>query len=371
MNGPIVGELPPIGDPSLDREFRKLYLDFNRGGPLSSWQELAKASITYFDRYPDDYTAHDGYFNIFIAITHNRMLAGQFHWVAHIWEEAIKVALNWERASQGRRVHKGTPYYFWGKALLLSGDLDRGYLVTHQSLEEDRLKSPGQDLPSTPATALVTLNHTEFNQAFREWVVEQANYVSERLVFYNQKFGRALTLDEFRNRFLLRTETDDLFLFSFTVARLMAIEWLPEHSRLNQFAGQLEINVLFDLALVIDGAIKRKPPIPTPAKLYFNHLAEHLLARIGNPLSINDLAKINRQFENDFDVALGATLDGTMAIVSGQPPLNPTRLDVALTYVLRNHGAHNSSSAATLSERFIEVRQSIFNVLFMTVEHLY
>jgi hypothetical protein len=49
-----------------------------------------------------------------------------------------------------------------------------------------------------------------------------------------------------------------VFLLTYTIARLKKLVEMPEHATNNPFAGQLQINLLFDLTLVIDNSIKSR-----------------------------------------------------------------------------------------------------------------
>jgi len=45
--------------------------------------------------------------------------------------------------------------------------------------------------------------------------------------------------------------------------------------------------------------------------------------------------------------------------------------DLAVAYGLRNYGAHQIAFAPAVQKRFEEIRQCLFNMLFLTVETLY
>ena len=128
----------------------------------------------------------------------------------------------------------------------------------------------------------------------------------------------------------------------------------------------IELNLLFDITLVIDAAIhnKTKPTVdPSDTR---NISPTQLANRSANP----QLRDINNQFENDFDATLRAALDGTLTV---QPNAQLTRpqCDIAIAYGLQNQGAHNTGSATTISIRFADVQHALFRVLFATIEHLH
>lgn len=70
-----------------------------------------------------------------------------------------------------------------------------------------------------------------------------------------------LTLDDVKHRFLDTPPSPETgSLFTYTLARLMNIARLPNIATTNRFSGQLEINILFDITLVVEEAIKDKNP---------------------------------------------------------------------------------------------------------------
>ena len=73
-------------------------------------------------------------------------------------------------------IDKGTLFYFWGSTTLLRGSLDRGYLLIHQSVEEDS-RTSGVQIPLTPSYADVCLDYETPDQAFQFWPVEPASFL--------------------------------------------------------------------------------------------------------------------------------------------------------------------------------------------------
>jgi len=367
--------------PQLDATFEKLHAAYYGNTPMS-WDELAAAASQFFDDNIGNWGAHDAYFNNFTVIWRD-LLANDRHTTAErLWSQALQPAWQWEQ-TRSQRLHKGTPYYFWAMTSLLHGDIDRGYLLSHQALQED-VDSSGQQTPDTPGYALISLNYTKDNQAFRQWVTDQAAYLNGFLTDYNNTHHRTLKLEDVKRRFLDQPpSTETVFLFTYTLARFMNIARLPKTATTNQFAGQLEINLLFDLTLVIEEAIKEKNPAKRQAnnkKLTFVHQGDYLLTSAGHPLHIVDeagdpvagpaLRCTNKLFDDDFDAALLAALDGTLAV----PPnaaLNRLQSDVELAYGIRNHASHNADSSPVIWNRFGEVQQALFRVFFAAIEHLY
>ena len=155
-------------------------------------------------------------------------------------------------------------------------------------------------------------------------------------------------------------------MLTYTVARLRNIAGLPSHAITNQFAGQLQLNLLFDIALVIDSAVATK----NPNQWKFSQHAARLLTAAGQPLSIQQLGTINGQFENNFDQTLAQALDGILTIQPGAP-LTRLQCDIALAYGVRNYGAHNTGAAPTVWNRFADLQRALFRTFCATIDYLY
>lgn len=183
---------------------------------------------------------------------------------------------------------------------LLRGDIDHGYLLAHKALEEDVLTT-GERRPDLSPYALVSLNYQKENRAFRHWVQEQAAFLNEFIADYANINQRVLTIDDVRQRFINSPPNrDTVFLLTYTVARLRKIVGISVQTTSNDFAGQIELNLLFDVTLVIDLVIRAK----TPAQWKFIDHAVYLLDAAGHRLAKNQLGEVNGIFEKGFDAGL-------------------------------------------------------------------
>src|SRR5688572_15165153 len=128
-------KLVPLSPP-MDDAFQRLHAAFlsNVSYDLS---EFAQKTKDFFDCWPHDVPKHDSFFNNFTILWRHLVSAGNLQSSEQIWDLAVSVARSWESSRANVRVHKGTPYYFWGMTAILRGDLDRGYAFMHQAVEED------------------------------------------------------------------------------------------------------------------------------------------------------------------------------------------------------------------------------------------
>lgn len=363
----IAGRLIEINalGPPIDRAFISLHASYF-GHEAFALAELEVAAQQFFDANPADTDQHNAYFNNFTVIWQSFLVGGSYEEAERIWNLALSPALQWEAANPEKFIHKGTAYYFWGMTALLRGDLDKGYALMHRGVEED-IRTMGRPTPDTPGYALASLNYTMVDQAFREWVLLQAKYLDERRSQYSAKYIRSFGLDDFKRKFLeAPPNTGVAFLFAYTIARLMKLSSLPAHTLQTSFAAQIEANLLFDIALVVDAAIKAKNGI----KWKFIDHAEFISSVVRQPLSAQELADISTAYRNDFDSTLASILAGTFALRGGSH-LSLFQSDIATAYGLRNRGAHDLSAVPTVSKQFQQIEQALLNVLFATVDHLY
>jgi len=251
-------------------------------------------------------------------------------------------------------------------AAICRGELDIGYPLMHQALQED-IRTSGVQKPKTPAYSFATFDFINPDQAFKDWLDFQAKFLNKCLENYRSSYGKQLQIVEFRERFILHPPNrDTVFLFSYALGRL-AVFRIPEFALRNIFAAQLETNLLFNLLLVIDNAIE----FHNHGQQYFSMHAIYLSNRAG--LSI-DQQKLQDQFNNSFrnnpDKTMSDILDGIYQFQDGSVPVGLEK-DILVSYGMRNYAAHNVPALQIVWERYAEIRQSLFNVLFLCIEVLF
>ncbi len=350
---------------NLDQVFIDLHAAYFGASPFN-WDRLDQAAGVFLSNTPNRNFAHNLYFNNFTILWNNFLGSGNFDEAERIWQMALNPVLEFESSNPGREAHKGTAYYYWGITAILRGDIDKGYTLMHQAVEED-IATTGNQFPDTPAYAFANLNFAKQDQTFRQWVVLQAQFLNTRLSNYSTQYARSFSLEILRTRFLNSPpSTDIVFLFAFTIARLMRLSSAPAHTLQSKFSGQLLINLFFDITLTIETAAKAKNP---GGNSFINH-AKFISQRVNNPLTINQLKYINSEFIRDFDGTLKATVDGSFVFPDGTP-LNRIQSDIAVAYGIRNRGGHDVSSSPTVWKEFNKIEQTLLNVLFMTVDFAY
>ncbi len=352
-------------DATMDEAFISLYSAYY-GHQTCNLSKFDTASRQFFTQYHDaNASLHDAYFENFTMLWNTFLTAGNYDEAERIWNLALSSSLAWEKENPNKFIHKGTAYYFWGMTALIRGDLDKGYILMHRGVEED-IRTTGKNIPDTAGYALVSLNYENINQAFYKWVVDQVRFLNEKQNCYSSLYGRTFILDDFKKKFLSSPpNTAVSFLFAYVVARLMRMSSLPVHTLQSAFSAQVEANLLFDLLLVIDATIRFKNK---KGDKFISHAA-YLTNRIGKPLTIKQLKNINSAFQKDINgtltdmIACSYVLDGHT--------ITKLHADIAIAYGLRNYGAHDISSVPIVSDKYVEIEQSLFNVLFLAVDYLY
>ncbi len=349
----------------LDQAFIDLHAAYFGVMPFN-FDRLDFAVNSFLKETPDRDTLHNKYFNNFTIIWRNFLNSGNFDEAEKIWQIALQPVLNFESDNTDRKVHKGTAYYYWGMTAIIKGDIDKGYSLVHQAVEED-IATTKNKFPDTPAYALANLNNVKFDQAFKQWVDLQAQYLNIKVENYSNSYSREFHLDDFRERFLNSPpSTDMVFLFVFTIARLMRLSSTPTYILQSRFSGQLLINLFFDITLTIEVAVKSKNP---SGRSFIDH-AKYLTQKVSNPLTKNKLKEINNSFNTHFDTTLKEVLDETFVFKDGTK-INKIQSEIALAYGIRNKGGHDVSSSPTVWKEFIQIEQILLNVLFMAIDYTY
>jgi len=349
----------------INEFFLNLYSSYFGSKPFK-WNNYINLIQNFLTTTPDRDGIHNKYFNNFSPIWKHLLNNGQFSEAELIWQFALEPILIFEKNNPKREIHKGTAYYFWGMTSLLAGDLDKGFLLMHQAVEEN-VKTSKCDLPDTPAMAFASLNFQKLDQAFRQWVTHQANYLEKLIKIYSTKYSRNFTIDDFQKKFLNTSPNLDItFLFVYTLARLERVANVPTNTLKSRFSSQLIINLLFDLSVVIETTTKVKN---TTGKSFIHH-ANFLTASINQTLSEKQLGDINNEFKINFDSTLALIVNNLFTLPDGTL-LSDTQTDIVIAYGIRNKGAHDVAFSEVISDNFLKISESIFNVLFFVIEFLF
>lgn len=358
-------EINDLGSP-MNELFLKLHEAYfsNVAFDLKNFKEH---SLKFFDANQDNYVVHDKFFNNFTIIWTRFLSLHLFDKAAQLWNLALNIAYEWENKGPDKRIHKGTPYYFLGVTCILNQELDKGFLLMHQALEEDK-GTHNTSTPLTPAYFFVTLDYQKQNQFFRGKVLEIAKFIDKRLSLYRSSRNGSLNLADFKSRLLEETSLEEaIFYLVFTMFRLRKMI-LETDQRLTQnvFASLLHTNTIFDLCLIVDAIIKNKNPNQWK---FFDHL-RFLSSACSLSLNANRLAKLGNEFDSDFSSTLQRLLNSNYSF-RDRSTLKPIEEDIAITYGFRNFGAHKIEDQPIIYQNFEQISQRILNTLFFSIEKLF
>jgi hypothetical protein len=373
----------------LDEQMDKVFVDLlskffkNSGQPVE----------TLFGKYPNDFDKEiidflfrkqtspgqpiifkqqDNLFTNFSIIHNNYLFNGLLDEAQKLWARVLLPVFEWEKQS-GARVHKGSIYYFWGAIAIQKGEIDKGFFLIHSSVEED-IKTQNSKSPGTPAYKTVTLDFQDPNQYLFNFVTILSDFLNNFIGNYTNEFGNKFKIEDFKKFFLLNPPSIDVvFSFTHTLARMKLFSRVPPFAIQGNFAASYELNLLFDLVLVIDAKIFSSIPSPQKDDWKFSYLANLLLQKSGGDINPNNnknkLSCINRHKEANFDKTLNDLIDQKFIYDDGSKA-SKLECQIGIAYCLRNRGAHKIESVPTILTRYSEIQQCLFNVLFLSIEHL-
>lgn len=360
-------------DPELDEAYRDFYTRFFENPDMEKLCKeylpiIQNAVLDYFQRTADDRVVQKEIINN-LTFAWKKILSIYPSWVGEdFWEIVLGMVKTWEGA-RIKRIHKGSIFYYWGGTAIKSGNLDEGFFLMHSAYQEDVLTYKS-DRPNSSAYKFVSLDYVSKDFSFYEYIDLYKDFINQFLISYRIKFGSDLTIDDFKRKFLDMIR-DENFVFTFThaVAKLRHFAGFSHEVGQSGFASIYELNLLFDLVLITDVAIQERKPGPT-----YNQQLGALIAedkKFGLSLNRNELGEINASVDSiGFDKTLEKLIFQTYTL-NNYRTLSILECDIGLSYLIRNYSGHKITSSSYVSVFFSQIEQSIFNVLFLTVDLLY
>lgn len=361
----------------LRKAFQKFYqhcganheLTENYTEPLPD--DLISASAVYFDDLAGQDDAAERmirYVENFLPLWNTTKKRNR-----NLWSAVLRTVNQWERESS-KQLYKGTLFYFWGESHIRYGESDKGFILLHRAMEEDRTRAKG-GMPSTPAHAFLTLDDS--NQSdLQPIVTAMVAYVQKRLEVYRSTRSGNLSFAELRAKFIdqgREGHADAPLFFSYTVFKLIKLRLIHKLQDIadEQMAPLIFTTTLANLLLVVDHTFKLGL-YQTPGRMNVSFL-DHLIAlkqlsrRAGE--QYRRVINNSRLYDENFERVLASLLDGSYRDNAGAA-LEPLETDVVVAYRLRNYSAHSVTSQRALWQRFPEVVQAVFNSFFVAVERL-
>jgi hypothetical protein len=330
-----------------------------------------ESASEFFDKNPE-IKLHDRFFNNFTILWQILIKNGSFFFAEQIWQLAVQIAKQWERLNRSKnRVHKGAAYYFWAITCILKEDLEKGFLLMHQALAEDRYSS-SREPADTPAYAFVKLDYKQQEQYFRNKVLEIAKFLEQRLKLYQSSRNGTLTLDQLKSKFLDNIDIQDpAFLFVYEIFHIKKLLSESEQGLTQNVYGTiLLMQNISTFILLIDNIIKHKYNINDIHKQDPIHLMEYLLMKLENhTMDLTKLKEINKRGNTDLEAIL-------LDLLNSRPIFKNSKLmeienDISIAYVLRNPAAHRIRDRPFVHQNFNKIVDRLFNIFFLAVEKLY
>lgn len=290
---------------------------------------------------------------------------------------AAQIAWEWEGKNKPYQLHKGTPYYFLAMSFVLSGNVDSGFVMAHNALEEDRRTYPllGRDATEAPAYSFAALDFSNLSGSMLPIVQEMQKYLEKYLANHNGSSGVGFKLADFSKKFLKNDVLEDVkFFFVYNLMLIINMNKLA-HPRLliNSFTALRNIDLLFNLSLIIDKVLQHK------------YATEYM--RNGVPSVLRDVDGIpdrdhqsllqaltysdGREFKvnDDPEIVIPALINGQVRY-RGKAS-SPAMTAFLSAWNLRNYGAHNVGGGATVTTTyFTRALNLLFSALFFSVSVL-
>lgn len=280
-----------------------------------------------------------------------------------LWENLYKMALKWEKNNNKEKLHKGSLFYFWGANYLFSHAIDEAYILLHQAVNEDK-RSQIKKKPDTPAFRFVTLE--EKGQYLGNYVKIQINFIEGEIQKYNVINQRNFTFQEFKVKFLESDFIDEIFLFSFIISKYIDIVNIQSKLFNNQFTNLAFLSLIFDLTNIIERLLKVKSTKGDKFQQYLVQLS------ISNNLNITqDLQNLNNNIKSIGFENLLKNIIQNKYLINNKTKLTEIERNIYLSYLIRNHRAHNISSVEVISKKQDDIFSSILYTLFYVIDTIY
>lgn len=319
----------------------------------------------------DNHVNHGSFFEKFTPLWWPLIRQGRYKDAEKVWAEALKIAYVYE-AEHKNSIHKGTPYYFWGGTCILSGDLDMGFHLMHQALEEDKdfsracahEETDKDHYKKKPAYFFVKMGNTQKDQFFLGEVQGAADFVIDKLRCYKDKQSGMLDIGGLRLKVLENDGLGDVpFFLVYNFFRLKKLLDAKKEIRQNDFASLLQVQTVLGFCIVAEELLK-KAYGKTTWPCYLDKFASQ--NSLPN-LTQDNAANITGEFNNDFKKTLNNLLDSSYTYKNGTRP-SDIEVDLLILYGIRNTSAHNLNSEKLIYEKFEEISQRILNALFFIIE---
>lgn len=322
--------------PDITEDFRRLF-----GGP--DWDSFEKAAFKYFDANPTNFDAQRKFFEYFTPQWRQFCDARMYTHAKDLWAKAIAITNKWE-SMNGGHIHKGTPFYFWGGTALLNGEIDLGFVLIHEALQEDiRAESSGGNPADTlPAWCFVILKDEVQEQYWIPLVQDLAKFLDACLSAYNQHCGGSLALLDFKSRFLQdRRYREATFFFVYSLWKFKRHLDTSQNLTNSSFSILVQLDCALNLYVVLEELLKvyygnKMTLYPLVEEFSIRHKLDVHRCPLGETKKRIEL--MQERFHKDPNAVIRDILSGSTLHYT------PVQIALSVAPLLRNAAAHRVRS---------------------------
>lgn len=295
-------------------------------------------------------------------LQHERQMMG-----TQLWQRVLEITWKWEGSDKA--VHKGTPYFFLGGNQLMQGNVDNAFLFIHNAMEEDKRYSIQIEDPllytTKPAYLSSSLLVDDPRNYLHPYVRGAAAKMQDFINKYNSLLGKSFTYQYFDEKFLQKQEIEEVKFFFVYNLFVMRNHDNIDHKNLrnNDFSKLRNVDVIFNLCLIIDEVMKKK----TNEK-YIRESVKKICRDYLNEQNAKDIFE-SLNFENNFENAVNTCL--SMNYSYDTRNISKEVLILLLVWGLRNFGGHRIEVKQLFVIEYESIMEKLMSALFITLEKLY
>jgi hypothetical protein len=296
-------------------------------------------------------------------LDHQRHLLG-----TKLWQHVCRMTWKWEK-SNNATVHKGTPYFFLGANQLMQGNLDNAFLFIHNAMEEDiryssQIGDPSfyKTMPAYLFSSLIADNPKNYLYPYAQ---EAKRKLDSFIQTHNALLSAGFSYSDFDSKFLKNQDLEETkFFFVYNLFAMINHDVIDTiELRKNEFSKLRNLDVIFNLCLIIDEVMKKK----TNQKYISESVIQICDNNFGEKDAYNIFKSLN--FENDFENAVKKCL--SLSYSYGTKSVSKEVLLLILAWGLRNFGGHKIEAKQLFVDEYQNLVEKLMSGLSLTLEKLY
>lgn len=331
------------------------------------WDAFERTAFDYFQQNRLDFGAHAKFFGHFTPRWHQLCQIGNLTAAEDLWHQVVVIARKWEKMT-GDRIHKGTPFYFWGGTALLNGKVDMGFLLIHEALNEDMFGESCGEIPAEmlPAWCFVTLESERQEQYWKPLISDLSAFLDKRIFDYNHSCKMILDPSHFKSQFLKNKDSKEVtFFFVYSLWKFKHYLDTARDLDGSPFSTLIQLDAVLNLYVVLEEILKG---YYGNDKLLYRLIEDfskaHNLGVTECPTGteVKRINLVRERFETDPNDAISDWLSYAV------PDYTPVQIALSVARLLRNAAAHSIRSYPALQGRASNLLQLALNAIFTVIE---